>query len=201
MREKNVKERPIIFSSEMVRAILEGRKTQTRREIKNIKLREELPPNLSDLTVSPYGKVGDRLWVRETFFEEYDRDTMEPIGECHYAATCDYEVMKMDADGWRATRKDGSDASPWKSPMFMPRWASRITLEITNIRVERLDDISEKDALAEGIYKVGSIYEASPKISMAPDAKTAFAYLWESLKGKDSWQKNPWVWVIEFKRV
>lgn len=225
-----MKERPILFSAEMVRAILEGRKTQTRREIKFDKemfadptfsygenghsgagyyvSEYEYPEEGSDFVKCPYGKVGDRLWVRETFFEEVHPDTVQPIGKYHYAATCDYEVMKVDGDGWQQFRKNGDEASPWKSPLFMPRHASRITLEITNVRVERLQDISEEDAIAEGakdlninfFRKVENLPEKWPTKDL-DSPRFDFATLWQSIKGEGSWAKNPWVWVIEFKPI
>ena len=160
-----VKERPILFNGPMVRAILEGCKTQTRREIKNNPLLNAgftdefilLPGNASAF-VCPFGVVGDRLWVKETFED--------------------------DEGGWRPS-------------IFMPRWASRITLEITDVRVQRLQEITEEDARAEGYH---------PKINDSlPDwtAKESFKILWDSLNAKRGldWDKNPWVWALSFKRV
>ena len=148
----HAKERPIIFSGPMIRAILEGRKTQTRRIVK--------PNCLSKL--SPYGRTGDRLWVRETWGHN-------PEGPGYvYRSDGDFD-MKFHGDRWRPS-------------IHMPRWASRITLEVTGVRVERLQDINEEDALAEGV-------------------EHAFRSLWESINGPGSWDANPWVWVVEFRRV
>lgn len=159
----------------MVRQILAGNKTQTRRVAK------EFPSHVMEseiLTRFPkqqgcrYGVPGDRLWVRETFVEWYD--------EYLYRATLptssliNYDKVKK-----------------WHRSIFMPRVASRITLEIKNIRVERLNDISEKDAWAEGIPDMGT------------SAKSLdFANLWDTINGKKCpWQSNPWVWVIEFSKA
>ena len=167
-----MKERPIIFKGEMVKAILDGRKTQTRRVVKNV---EDLTVFFRDDKFGcpfkcPYGKPGDRLWVRETWA---DVNTSEGPAICY--------------------RADGDVQIIWRSSIYMPRWASRITLKILDIRVERLQDISEKDAIAEGIQP--SDY-AKPK--------AAFMRLWDSINAKKpgkSWKDNPWVWVIEFSRV
>lgn len=179
-----MKERPILFSGDMVRAILYGQKTQTRPVIadKILDRFESVDPDdygegmpsyetedgqlilLSDLC--PYGQVGDRLWVRETF-------TWDDIsGKFLYKADNHYDLPYQ---------------SKWKPSIHMPRKASRITLEITDIRIERLQDISEEDAIAEGM---------NPEL---PRAK--FRSLWESINGKGSWNLNPWVWVIEFKQI
>ena len=165
-----MKERPIIFSTPMVKAILDGRKTQTRRVIKDqppLSMRDMFKPkNLK----CPYGQVGDRLWVRETF---------KP-----------YNCM-----GGFAYKADGdlSTGFPWKPSIHMPRGASRITLEITESRAERLQDISEEDAKAEGV-------KCCP--NAVSDYKHHFMILWDSINGKKyPWDSNPWVWVISFKVV
>lgn len=160
-----MKERPIIFSAPMVQAILEGRKTQTRRIVK-------------DATVCKFGKVGDRLWVRETWAAPHAFDGHTPAfiprdARIHFLAT-------EDRGGLR-----------WRSPIFMPRWASRITLEIKSLRVERLQDISEADARAEG----------SDDNSSAIWGPGGFWDLWEGIHGPGSWEENPFVWVIEFEVV
>lgn len=157
-----MKERPILFSGEMVRAILEGRKTQTRRIIKG-----KRDANGISIEIPRFGKIGDLLYVRETWSEDFD-------GRIQYRA---------DTDG--TGRK-------WKPSIHMPRRVSRITLEITNIRVERLNDISEEDSEAEGV---------SGTWTRDLNYKWHFKKLWESLNGAGSWEKNPWVWVVEFKVV
>lgn len=195
-----MKDRPILFSGQMVRAILEGRKTQTRRIVKPqprvlnngmwyVPFKNEinwifnyiLGDKVMAYAKFPYGKVGDRLWVRETF-HEYSHGIL-------YRADM---PMRWDAEntehGEAVTLK--AEDYKWKPSIFMPRWASRITLEITGVRVERLNDISEEDAIAEGI---------THRTMNCP--KVEFRHLWESINGEGSWDENPWVWVIEFKRV
>lgn len=176
-----IKERPIIFSGPMVNALLEGRKTQTRRIVK--------------AAASPYGHPGDGLWVRETY----------GIGR---ASGLTYYRDGKTVNG--APSNGFFDA--WKPSLFMPRSRSRITLEVTASRCERLNDISESDALAEGIHR----YEC-PQLSFLPQmsyyhyrkeapsehhfltAAMAFRGLWGSINGVESWVDNPLVWVIEFK--
>lgn len=193
-----MKERPILFSGEMVRAILEGRKTQTRRILK---------PNSDSpfQTKCPYGQPGDRLWVRETWAVRPDYDRLPP-------SQCGDEGM-----WWRASLSlcpDGYEAchGKWRPSIHMPRWASRITLEITSVRVERLQDISEEDAVKEGIEPVYFEKNFDKKAIKAykhyfdssyagADAIGSFRSLWQSINGAESWDANPWVWVIEFKRV
>ncbi|MBU0539346.1 MAG: morphogenetic protein [Gammaproteobacteria bacterium] len=200
-----MKERPILFNGEMVRAILDGHKTQTRRLFK-------LPKSASWLNTAlplddggyfqiagrqgywhveeiecPIGFVGDRLWVRETWARyNIDRDSHDMA----YRATA--------PNDWP---KDGR----WRPSIHMPRWASRITLEITGVRVERLQAITEQDAREEGITDGGCLNCGEPEPcgceNPAPDARDAFSFLWQSIHGQDSWHQNPWVWVIEFKRV
>lgn len=203
-----IKERPILFNEPMVRAILEGRKTVTRRALnaqalKNIgygiQLGEchELPlegplhPNSISYYTSfcPFGFPGDRLWVREAF------NRTNPGGtEGVYYYRADGEFPKCIGGGKFA------GVESWKPSIHMPRAACRILLEITDVRVERLQDISEEQALAEGIAKHpggghhiedGRHYWASPIDS--------FAGLWQSTGG--DWDANPWVWVVEFRRV
>lgn len=212
-----VKERPILFSGPMVNAILEGKKTQTRRIVKPQPGKLELPPDKPNaLNCSyaafvwnererppenihihcPFGSPGDRLWVRETFrlfnFEPHQHDDM---GECEidYRATPN-KTLEAIAD--EAFTEFGQK-SPWKPSIFMPRWASRIDLEITGVRVERLNDISEKDAEAEGAPMAHYLVDDQPTGSY----DEGFAQLWESINGEGSWAENPWVWVVEFKRV
>lgn len=179
-----MKERPIIFSAPMVRAILAGQKTQTRREAKGLigftaigqpvtVSRDGFPCEY----ICPYGKPGDRLWVREAWAAPHAHDHLVPRwiprdARIHYAATEDRGGLI------------------WRSPIFMPRWASRITLEITGIRVERLQDISAVDCWAEGIGH-------SPDV----DPRHEYTELWESLNGAGSWAANPWVWALAFRRV
>lgn len=172
-----MKERPILFSAPMVRAILEGRKTMTRRVIKPQRSEWALVEGCQEKILScPYGQVGDRLWVKETFrTDAYIDERVE------YRATPTVEAQV-----------ESYDPMPkWKPSIFMPRKHSRITLEITGIRVERLKDITEEDAIREGINNMGSVMR---HVGFFQD-------LWESINGPDSWEANPWVWVVEFKRI
>lgn len=181
MNSNGHKERPILFSGEMVRAILEGRKTQTRRVMKPqpfdlIKSWPANPKNGQEIHC-PYGNASDRLWVRETFAEG---GMIRPGDKVSYAADWGEDA--------RVIRR-------WKPSIFMPRWASRITLEITNVRVERLQEITAADAKAEGV---------EPFLNRDATAwRAGFQVGWDALNAKrgHSWEKNPWVWVIEFKKV
>lgn len=216
-----MKERPILFSAEMVRAILEGRKTQTRRVMKSqpysngfhwngndiLCHNDYLPPSAMLLDVGtrknpcvissvedrfeyncPYGQPGDRLWVRETWAARPCQDHLSP-------SQCDDEGL-----WWKASISPFPTGlagchGKWRPSIHMPRWASRILLEITDIRVERLQDICEDDAKGEG-YPV--LQEEN-----VPHPKNWFELLWDSINAKRGfgWDSNPWVWVIEFKRL
>ena len=191
----STKERPIIFSGPMVRSILDGRKTQTRRIIKPQPAwvyGDTVPVKTADADPKgaircPYGKPGDRLWVRETF-RIFCNVHDGGFPEDHFPCEC----RKVDA--YRATIEH-PEMVDWRSPIHMPRWASRILLEVVSVRVERLQDISEADALAEGGWE----YKACPRHK---DPRGSYRDLWESIHGNaQSWQANPWVWVVEFKRV
>ena len=195
------KERPILFSGPMVRAILDGRKTMTRRIVKpqphaGVRQSPFVPSGLEDghgkELRCPCGQPGDRLWVRETWAAPHAYDHLPPRmisqeARIHYTAT------------------EERGGLLWRSSIHMPRWVSRITLEITAVRVERLQDISEADALAEGIYKpLGSqFWHTNPSANILPGETPQWAYrnLWETINGPGSWDANPWVWVIEFKRI
>ncbi|HEI9795030.1 TPA: hypothetical protein SLN52_003876 [Serratia marcescens] len=200
-----MKERPVIFNGEMVRAILDGRKTQTRRTIANVspdnciplqkptKTKDGIYTHVMDAPghgLCPFGQVGDRLWVRETFAGHYlDDDQIQDIkdGRCKAKCLCEYRADYGD---------DAECADGWTPSIHMPRWASRILLEITAVRVERLNDISEEDAKAEGVAP-------SQHIITPPEAlyRVGFLKLWQSIYGEESWGANPWVWVIEFNPV
>lgn len=183
-----MKERPILFSGPMVRAILEGRKTQTRRVCK-LNLHEmalwianQSSNNPNVKVRCPYGQPGDRLWVREMHY--IGGDNLVAYRADSVATFDRKEFFRWD-DEW-----DGD----WRPSIHMPRWASRILLEIVSVRVERLQDISEADALAEGMtFPEGLEHGECPK--------TAFWALWGNINGPQSWHENPWVWVIEFQRV
>ncbi|MCS4271163.1 hypothetical protein M2416_001633 [Raoultella sp. BIGb0132] len=192
-----ITERGMIFNAEMVRALLAGRKTQTRRpvglpvhdktlgcELAGNELAGELAAG--NYLNSAFGKPGHRIWVRETWTPE----------------SIDAEDGSYSPD-YRATANGQPLDGRWTPAIHMPRWASRITLEITDVRVERLNSISESDAIAEGLER----YNDDGIIYYGPfgrgDCRPEVAYrdLWLSIYGAESWQANPWVWVIEFKRV
>lgn len=206
-------ERGMIFNAEMVRAILDGRKTQTRRPVKfpvhdkNLGCElagNELAGELSagNYLNSAFGKPGDRIWVREAF-RVHSRATD--------VATLVYKASERNSWTEQTHRVPvavcNKPATPekWTPSLHMPRWASRILLEITDVRVERLNAISEEDARAEGIIDGGCLNCGEPEpcgcANPEPDATDAFAYLWQSIYGQESWNANPWVWVIEFERV
>ncbi|HGY4928513.1 TPA: hypothetical protein ACNVCI_001248 [Citrobacter braakii] len=215
-----MKERGIIFNGEMVRAILDGRKTQTRRimaiqpEHSELGLRRVIDSKngrdngkyfwsqsdarglkmRSKVLGCPYGEVGDRIWVRETyqgplFDYEHMESYLEDSSKFEKPEFCVYR-----ADGKPAPEFYDADDNlhcGWRPSIHMPRWASRITLEITDVRVERLRSMSQADARAEGVIAASGPMEAG----------LAFRELWDSIYGEESWLANPWVWVIEFKRI
>ncbi|HDK6125037.1 TPA: hypothetical protein M4204_001315 [Klebsiella quasipneumoniae] len=234
-----MKERGMIFNGEMVRAILDGRKTQTRRimapqpaddiergifpnpEVIGWKSSRRHKHGSTTAHFCHYGKPGDRIWVRETWgvvshaFSDDglmidwvpDRPATAihemPFGNGHYSG---YAIYAADGDfTWGDDDGYEDGRSCWKPSIHMPRAASRILLEITNVRVERLNAISEEDARAEGIIDGGCLNCGEPEpcgcANPEPDATDAFAYLWQSIYGQESWNANPWVWVISFKRV
>lgn len=174
------RERPILFSAPMVRALLDGTKTQTRRAWPT-----QPPPGVpigwvpGETSAGRYGKRGDRLWVRETWAAPHQYDGHQPahipaLTRWHYAAT-------EERGGLR-----------WRPSIHMPRVASRMTLQITDVRVERLQAISRGDAMAEGC----------PFANMAagPDPRAWYADLWDAINGAGAWDSNPWLWVVEFHR-
>ncbi|MGC3841928.1 hypothetical protein [Pseudomonas aeruginosa] len=203
-----MKERPILFSRPMVRAILEGRKTVTRRVMKPQPdfLGSMVDPNTPFKTLDaglharitcPYGEPGDRLWVREAWAADAQVDAIAPRdlsqGEpIWYPA--DFSV--------RQTGCSMISKGRGRPSIHMPRWASRILLEITAVRIERLQDISEKQALAEGVELEGEGVCWAGAAGTASDSPVeSFRLLWELINGAGSWNANPWVWVVEFKRV
>ena len=225
-----MKERPILFSAPMVRAILVGRKTQTRRVVAlsnstvlgrhdrqmwdRLVWDDGANPVSIDPGPDPFGsgdyeylhvpfmedgeglrarvrprvKAGDRLWVRET-----------------WAATCALDEDKPtdlspDHDYWyRADDPSDDRIGRWRPSIHMPRWASRIDLLVTGVRVQKLQDISEEDAKAEGL-RGPKPYTTGARIDLA-SAQLRFADLWESINGIGSWYSNPWVWVVDFRPV
>lgn len=206
-----MKERPILFSAPMVRALLNCTKSQTRRIVKpsHIKFFEpsmnaalERSPTLAT-AFCPYGQPGDRLWVRETWQgplideeleEEFHQspDYFKKPEFCAYRATDTLDAINADGE-----------ALGWRPSIHMPRWASRILLEITAVRVERLADISKDDAMAEGIVLQpdGGFGLADSTHYNFSDPTDSYCSLWESINGAGAWFANPWVWVVEFQRA
>ncbi len=207
-----MKERPIIFNGDMVRAIKDGSKTQTRRPVKAstsdlLDLQKKYPHKKYNIEC-PLGKPGDRLWVRETWqgpLVDYD-DAHSMFKDPTPYQTVENCVYRADGGPCpEFTDADDDLRQGWRPSIHMPHWASRITLEITAVRVERLNGISEADARAEGIKDGGCLECGDPEPCgcqhPTPDAVDAFAYLWQSIYGEENWIANPWVWVIEFKHV
>nr|WP_319017540.1 hypothetical protein [Pseudomonas sp. EggHat1] len=215
-----MKERPILFSGPMVRAILEGRKTVTRRVIKPVPQMvtdraavtwEGDPAVLLRLLEQngrkcPYGQPGDRLWVRESFTDlrgtgiEHRPDPAGPLQRYAFAADSPPGSYSDDA------RKDFG--IKWKPSIHMPRAACRMLLEITAVRVERLQDINEEQAVAEGVDRPENIrnvdvWDGAERelFNAMNQPRDRFKRLWADINGAESWDANPWVWVVEFKRV
>lgn len=194
----------MIFNGEMVRAILDGRKTQTRRPVKLPHIDRDAMCELSgnelagelsagNFRNSPYGKPGDRIWVRETWTEAG-------------AGAPDLKLYRANYPSHVPTHYENvppADEIRWTPSIHMPRWASRILLEITGVRVERLNSISQEDAQAEGMELTGwrPTYSDPDSGGEVWTPYDNFAQLWESIYGEGSWHANPWVWVIEFKVV
>lgn len=234
-----MKERPILFSGPMVLAILEGRKTQTRRVLSPnpdawirgssgkfgipMKITNEFPsPNKSiwqeddGTRYKPikckYGTADDRLWVRETWAPADSFANTPDNCAFFYRADNSAHLFSSDNNIPIDTYGVAFDKLRWKPSIHMPRIASRILLEITDIRVERLQDISEEDAKAEGVHFYGwddteqndyknYLHEDQFDDFGVCSAKESFETLWQSINGPDSWEKNPWVWVIEFEKI
>ncbi len=234
-----MKERPILFSAPMVRAILNGTKTQTRRVCKSqpygngfhfdghelLCHNDYLPPSAMLMDVRrggvsyttsnlegwegecPYGQPGDRLWVRETWMDlrgtGVEHRPTPASGLQRYAYAAD---TPRGSYGDEARKEYGLK---WRPSIHMPRAVSRINLEVTGVRVERLQDISEADAVAEGIERAEDFfgcpcwkcYGEDADVVAPDDPVGSYQSLWESINGAGSWDANPWVWVVEFKRV
>ena len=202
-----MKERPILFSAPMVRALLAGTKTQTRRVVKlkpwhQIEERDDGAPwpwmydgerDADHWLPCPYGQPGDRLWVREGFSGPRCMEAQDGCAATPPSKWGESSRIWYWADGDPPTYGDWTRPRPRPS-IHMPRWASRITLEVTGVRVERLQDISEADAVAEGVKN--SLHLPGGRF-----ATENFAHLWWSINGDGSWEANPWVWVVEFKRI
>ncbi len=183
----------------MVRAIVAGTKTQTRSVVKGMALGLLSEPigfspdfvAHPENDVCPYGQAGDRLWVRETWARD-DED-----GQLIYRADVGHD---LNADMWEQNRIEGAPRFRWRPSIFMPRWASRITLDIVDIGVERLQDISEIDAAAEGAPLAMEIDGSFGRHPMGTH-REGFGLVWQQINGRESWLANPWVWVVEFAVV
>lgn len=194
-----MKERPILFSTPMVHAIMEGRKTMTRRVVKGTVL-EWLQPEmftpeyvaLPENGLCPYGQPGDLLWVREKFKSKHVKGCLEEF-KLHYPNVHPWFYA---ADG-ESEKGYGS----WKPSIHMPKSAARIWLRITDVRLERLHDISEEDAKAEGVEWKRTGWKDYTKDGICFDAISSFVSLWQSINGIESWDQNPWVWVVSFEII
>lgn len=206
-------ERPILFSAPMVRAILDGRKSQTRRVIKPVQSRDDgmWPAGRNPASDCPYGRPSDQLWVRE-MWAETDRPDGTPV--VTYAAGGCIAVGRgpqRRTDDFLCHGIAWSDTPTpdrWRPSIHMPRWASRITLEITDVRVQRVQDIGEEDARAEGVLWVPGHGEIEPAdleegYSNYLNCREGFQVLWDSINAKRGfgWDINPWIWALTFKRV
>lgn len=221
----SIKERPIPLRAHEVRGIIHGRQTQTRRIVKPQppSLRGQKTPwaSVEDmLAVCPYGKPGDRLWARETFAIETNAHIGDAIDypppfsdgrpvkwsedlidweQCHYRATDPMPELFYEDDG-------AEPKCRWTPSIHMPRWAFRITLEITGVRVERLQGISEADCIAEGLESLPPAFDhgwmcAAPVSGGWGHPVLCYRELWESINGPGSWDANPWVWCLSFRRI
>lgn len=221
-------EKPILFSGSMVRAILNGNKTQTRRVMKPQpdRIIDGMPLYCGDkankLPHCPYGKTGDTLWVRETWrvgawHELVPKICIDYRADGHVDTVwrnCTVEQwLKFKQESIDDAIEDGYDRrhapTRWRPSILMFRWASRITLKVKSVRIERLNDISDEDAAAEGLESVPHdghdrpYYRNDrwPKGLAHSSPRFVFSGLWESINGQGSWDKNPWVWVVDFEKV
>jgi len=212
-------ERPIIFSAEMVRAILAGRKTQTRRVMKLTSLGHikapimygrHKPDNPRALAACPYGAPGDTLWVREAvahgeglkYHVAYKADSQ--CGAWGWDGDgnplfCSHGHV-LEGDAGRAVGNYGMHryGKRWTPSIHMPRWASRITLRITDVRVERLQGVSHQDCVAEGC---AGGHDSIPRYPYSATPREHFHHIWNTINGAGAWEANPWVWVVAFERV
>lgn len=225
MSAETPRERPILFNDQMVRAILDGRKTVTRRIVKpqpslptthwwpsNGRGPQWMAEGPSEATGGtrqtwgwkecPFGQPGDRLWVREAWQGPLISDEEQAANQSWWKDMTKFQdqahcAYRASGDNNEYVDPDGYFHCKWKPSIHMPRWASRILLEITAVRVERLQDITEDQAIAEGIDTHPMGFYGNGCIT----AGGAFLELWESINGDGRWAANPWVWVVEFRRV
>ena len=201
-----VKERPILFSAPMVRAILAGQKTQTRRVVKPTRDRSlgcELAPHelagelrTGDFRNSRFGKPGDRMWVKETTLKVEDHGYVGPV----YAESDDGRACM--SGGLAPSDDDCTEVEPWeikrRPSIFMPRSMARIILEVIDVRIEKLCGISAADCIAEG---APGGHGAIPGYAYSATPQEHYRHIWTSINGAASWDSNPWVWVVEFKHL
>jgi hypothetical protein len=247
-----MKELPVLFKGEMVRAILDGRKTQTRRVVKPQPARDARdvmkvgprlwhigkweregvtsPAGWAQIFKCPFGDPGDRLWVRETWkpgawrddgriaidykaspeltktpWLRIPNDDMDEKFSDYWhkwSNELQYAGIEPDDDGYYLW-EPGKSPLKWKPSIFMPRWASRIMLEVVSVRVERLLEITPGDAKAEGIEVARDAYKGAPEAFIQEVYVRKFAKLWDKINAKRGlgWDVNPWVWVVEFRRI
>ncbi|CUI30398.1 hypothetical protein [Achromobacter xylosoxidans] len=214
-----MRERPILFSGPMVRAILAGNKTQTRRVVKPQPAGAWAAPGK---TSCPYGQPGDHLWVREAWRSTADLDKHSGSQIADLCLDAGYNVpwapIQYEADGarrdWKHTGTPPHDGPPqpgrYRHARFMPRFACRLVLEVTRVRVERLQAISYMDALAEGAFDAAAFVgqectdtgESADELARRLQwPQRAFRELWCKINGAESWDANPWVWIVEFRRI
>ena len=218
-----ISEKPILFNGAMVRAILAGRKTQTRRPMKRPPSADLLPGRvgLDSERMSEWvgetvtgeqwrsrcevADIGGALWVRETW-----RAEELPTGQDGVRFAADDAFVRIAntckaADRWGEAYENGKHGTNWRPSIFMPRWAARLILPVVDVRPQRLHDISEEDALAEGIERdgrwfLGSDHRVKGTPKVFNEARAAFADLWAAVYGRASWDANPWVWAVTFRR-
>lgn len=225
--------KPILFSDSMVRAILDGRKTETRRIVKIQSGPTEYPGaggaqcvQISGknywwnsqkshpehvLNACPYGQPGTRLWVREAWRPVVDKQLLDCIEYRADGARIKPDVPD-DNTGFRFSSECDSDQGRWRPSIHLPRWASRLELEVQEVRVERLHEITDQGAIAEGVELEAYPVRSSPTDDYLwrdylnpglsePSARRSYQSLWASIHGEESWEKNPWVWVVVFAHL
>ena len=216
--------KPILFSTEMVKAILSGNKVQTRRVVKENHQPVKIPDKnefIMDLGICPYGKVGDVLWVRESHYAYgiWLKNGKTKTGKQKWKFVKDKaytSVAYIDNPPKEVLKNTEREIHGWfkRSSLFMPKEACRLFLKIKDRRVERLHEITEGDAQKEGVLKdvklpvanfqtkiiYRNYYSKSDSVGCA-DARSSFMTLWKNINGEESWNSNPWVWVIEFERI
>ena len=195
----STRERPILMSAPMVRALLDGTKTQTRRICK-VPMRAGMPePELASLLATcRYGKPGDRLWVRETSKAIELPSGLDGVRYSADQAFRPIENTREASEAWMAMHAYRRGRGLVVPAIHMPRWASRIALELTGVRVERVQDISIADAMAEGVVECN---ESLRGLEPCMEWRYAYEDLWNSINGPGAWDSNPWVWVVGFRRI